>query len=122
MVMIGASRCSPTRPTGRSRPCVRPNCRIRVHRWRGRSGRRIDAKQDLPPDTVRNAAGIIRAFIEDYHEKLEEDYLFPRFEKARRLADLTQVLRAQHQGGRRVTEQITCLATLQTLKDPRTAA
>jgi hemerythrin-like domain-containing protein len=83
--------------------------------------RRIDARQDLPPDTVRNAAGIIRTFIEDYHEKLEEDYLFPRFEKARRLADLTQVLRAQHQAGRRVTEQITRLATAQTLKDPRTA-
>ena len=39
--------------------------------------RRIDAKQDLPPDAVRNGAGIIRTFIEDYHEKLEEDYLFP---------------------------------------------
>ena len=39
--------------------------------------RRIDAKQDVPPDAVRNSAGIIRTFIEDYHEKLEEDYLFP---------------------------------------------
>src|SRR5262245_48563940 len=34
--------------------------------------RRIDAKQDVPPDTVKDAAGIVRAFIEDYHEKLEE--------------------------------------------------
>ena len=34
--------------------------------------RRIDAKQDLSPDAVRNGAGIIRTFIEDYHEKLEE--------------------------------------------------
>jgi hemerythrin-like domain-containing protein len=84
--------------------------------------RRIDAKQDVSPDAVRNGAGIIRTFIEDYHEKLEEDYLFPRFEKARRLTELTQVLRAQHQAGRRVTEQITRLATAQTLKDPRAAA
>jgi hemerythrin-like domain-containing protein len=84
--------------------------------------RRIDAKQDLPPDAVRNGAGIIRTFIEDYHEKLEEDYLFPRFEKARRLTDLTQILRTQHEAGRRVTEQITHLATSQTLKNPRTAA
>jgi hemerythrin-like domain-containing protein len=84
--------------------------------------RRIDAKQDFPPDAVRSGATIIRTFIEDYHEKLEEDYLFPRFEKARRLSDLTSVLRAQHQAGRRVTEQITQLATLQALKDPASAA
>jgi hemerythrin-like domain-containing protein len=84
--------------------------------------RRIDAKQDLSPDAVRNSAGIIRTFIEDYHEKLEEDYLFPRFEKARRLTELIQVLRAQHQAGRRVTEQIARLATAQTLKDQRAAA
>jgi hemerythrin-like domain-containing protein len=84
--------------------------------------RRIDAKQDVPPDAVRNGANIIRTFIEDYHEKLEEDYLFPRFEKAGRLTDLTKVLRAQHQAGRRLTEQITQLATLQALKDPKSTA
>src|SRR5690349_511485 len=44
--------------------------------------RRIDGKQSLPPDPIRNGAQIIRSFIEEYHEKLEEDYLFPRFEKA----------------------------------------
>ena len=33
--------------------------------------RRIDAKQDVPPEAVRNG-DIIRTFIEDYHEKLEE--------------------------------------------------
>jgi hemerythrin-like domain-containing protein len=80
--------------------------------------RRIDGKKDLPVDAVKNGAEIIRAFIEDYHEKLEEDYLFPRFEKADTLADLTKVLREQHQAGRRVTEQITQLATAQTLKNP----
>ena len=84
--------------------------------------RRIDAKQELSPDAVRDAATIIRTFIEDYHEKLEEDYLFPRFEKAGRLTDLTKVLRAQHQAGRRLTEQITRSATLQELKNPQSAA
>jgi hemerythrin-like domain-containing protein len=79
--------------------------------------RRLDAKQDVPLKAVRDAAAIIRSFIEDYHEKLEEDYLFPRFEKAHRLADLTGVLRAQHQAGRHLTDQVTQLATLQTLKD-----
>lgn len=84
--------------------------------------RRIDAKQDLPPDAVKDSAGTVRGFIEDYHEKLEEDYLFPRFEKARQLTDLTSVLRAQHQAGRRVTDRIMQLATTQTLKDPQAAA
>jgi hemerythrin-like domain-containing protein len=84
--------------------------------------RRIDTNQDLDPDAVRDAATIIRTFIEDYHEKLEEDYLFPRFEKAGRLTDLTNVLRAQHQAGRRLTEQITQSATRQGLKDPQSAA
>jgi hemerythrin-like domain-containing protein len=84
--------------------------------------RRIDARQDLPPEAVREGATIIRTFIEDYHERLEEDFLFPRFEKAGRLTDLTKVLRAQHQAGRRLTEQITRSATLQGLKNPQSAA
>ena len=84
--------------------------------------RRIDAHLDLPPEPIRDGASIIRTFIEDYHEKLEEDYLFPRLEKARQLTDLTRILRAQHQAGRRVTEQITQLATAQTLKQPQSAA
>lgn len=83
--------------------------------------RRIDAKQDLPPDAVRNGAIIIRTFIEDYHEKLEEDFLFPRFEKAGRLTDLTTVLRAQHQAGRRLTDHIIQLASA-SLKGPESAA
>jgi hemerythrin-like domain-containing protein len=83
---------------------------------------RIDAKKDLPPQPIHDGATIIRTFIEDYHEKLEEDYLFPRFEKARRLTDLTTVLKAQHQAGRRVTEEILRLATASSLKDATSAA
>jgi hemerythrin-like domain-containing protein len=83
---------------------------------------RIDEKRDLPPEPVHSAADIIRTFIEDYHEKLEEDYLFPRFEKAGRLTDLTKVLREQHQAGRRLTGQITSLASHASLKDPGSSA
>lgn len=83
--------------------------------------RRIGARQDVPPDAIKDAANVVRTFIEDYHEKLEEDYLFPRFEKAGQLTDLTAVLRAQHQAGRHVTGRILQLATTQTLKDPQSA-
>jgi len=52
------------------------------------------------------AAKIIRDFIEGYHEKLEEEFLFPRFEKAGKLADLTGTLRRQHSAGREITAQL----------------
>src|SRR3954465_12221793 len=48
---------------------------------------RIDAKREFPPDVVVSSARLIRSFVEDYHEKLEEDYLFPRFRKANKLVD-----------------------------------
>jgi hemerythrin-like domain-containing protein len=61
---------------------------------------------DVPPTVLTGGADIIRRFIEDYHEKLEEDHLFPRFEKAGLLTDLVAVLRNQHQAGRRLTDEI----------------
>jgi hemerythrin-like domain-containing protein len=83
----------------------------------GEALRRLDAKQDFPPDALADAAGIIRSFVEDYHEKLEEDFLFPRFEKANLLVDLVKVLRTQHQAGRRVTDITLRFANLQSLKN-----
>lgn len=68
--------------------------------------RRIHGHRDLPPQTVGSAAGIIRRFLEDYHEKLEEEYLFPRFEKAGKLVELVVVLRTQHQAGRDITAEV----------------
>jgi len=78
---------------------------------------RLYAKRDLPPDALSDAARIIRSFVEDYHEKLEEDFLFPRFEKANQLVDLVKVLRTQHQAGRRVTDITLRLANVQSLKN-----
>jgi len=83
----------------------------------GEALRRIDAKQDFPPEALADAAGIIRSFVEDYHEKLEEDFLFPRFEKANQLVDLVKVLREQHQAGRRVTDITMRFASLQSLRN-----
>ena len=51
-------------------------------------GRRIARQKDFPPEAIINSAKIIRSFIEQYHEKLEEDYLFPRFRKHNLLVDL----------------------------------
>jgi len=71
---------------------------------------RIAAQKDFPPEAVTNSATIIRSFIEQYHEKLEEDYLFPRFRKNELLVDLVDVLQRQHEAGRRVTQQILTLS------------
>jgi hemerythrin-like domain-containing protein len=83
----------------------------------GEAVRRLEAKQDFPPDALADAARIIRSFVEDYHEKLEEDFLFPRFEKANQLVDLVKVLRVQHQAGRRVTDLTLRFANLQSVKN-----
>lgn len=72
--------------------------------------RRLGARQEFAPRVLSEAAGIVRRFIEEYHEKSEEESLFPRFEKARKLVDLVAVLRQQHQAGRRVTAEIERLA------------
>ena len=65
---------------------------------------------------MQRSAKLIRRFVEDYHEKQEEEMLFPRFERAHRLVELVNVLRAQHQAGRRVTERIQGLATADGIK------
>jgi hemerythrin-like domain-containing protein len=67
---------------------------------------RLHGEQTVPPEVLTSGADLVRRFIEDYHEKLEEEYLFPRFEKAGKLVELVQVLRQQHQAGRRLTETI----------------
>lgn len=72
---------------------------------------------DVSPDAVHKSATLIRTFIEDYHEKLEEDFLFPRYRKANKLVDLVEVLAEQHQAGRRLTDRVLQLATNASLKD-----
>jgi len=74
-------------------------------------------KQSFQSDALSNSAHIIRSFVEDYHEKQEENYLFPRFEKANQLTDLVRVLRQQHQAGRVVTDEIIQLCQSKTLID-----
>lgn len=67
--------------------------------------RRIDQDQSIPPQPLLSSVMLIRSFVEDYHEKLEETYLFPRFRKAGKLVELVDTLESQHQAGRRVTDE-----------------
>lgn len=82
----------------------------------GEAVRRMEAHEDLPPKALADAAHIIRSFIEDYHGKLEEDFVFPRFRKANKLVRLVNVLQEQHEAGRRLTDVTLRLATAEGLK------
>jgi hemerythrin-like domain-containing protein len=77
--------------------------------------RRLDGEPklaDIGAATIalNTAAQIIQKFVEDYHEKLEEKYLFPEFEKHGQLKPLVKVLKEQHVAGRALTETIVRLS------------
>jgi hemerythrin-like domain-containing protein len=78
---------------------------------------RLNTGKEFPLSSLSQGCSIIRRFIEDYHEKLEEDYLFPCFEKADKFIDLVKVLRQQHQLGWHLTDNILNLATQTSLND-----
>ena len=67
--------------------------------------RRLEAGDQLPAQALNAGAAIVRSFIEDYHEQLEEQHVFPKLERAGKLADVTAVLRTQHQRGRVLTDR-----------------
>jgi hemerythrin-like domain-containing protein len=75
---------------------------------------RLERTAALPLDAVGAGAAVVKRVIEDYHEKLEESFVFPRLEKARQLTTLTATLRQQHAAGRTVTAGILrlCKGTL----------
>ena len=68
--------------------------------------RRVEAGDELPVPALNAGAAIIRSFIEDYHEQLEEKHVFPKLEQAGKLADVTAVLRTQHARGRVLTDRV----------------
>ena len=80
---------------------------------------RIDSKEDFPPDVLASSANLIRRFIEEYHEKLEEEHLFPRFRKAGTLVELVDVLEEQHKRGRVLTEMILHFSSPPAFKNPQ---
>jgi hemerythrin-like domain-containing protein len=79
---------------------------------------RLDSGKEFSPAALSQAAGLVHRFVEDYHERLEEDYLFPRYRKAGKLVELVTVLKEQHKAGRHLTAYITKLAASASLKEP----
>jgi hemerythrin-like domain-containing protein len=73
--------------------------------------RLVAPEQQVPADVLVSAARLMRRFGESYHEKLEEEQVFPPLLKAGQQKDLIQVLLSQHAAGRVLTERILVAAT-----------
>lgn len=80
--------------------------------------RRVEARQEVAPDVFRQTAGIVRHFVEEYHERNEENYIFPVFRKAGKLTNLVDTLLTQHKAGRVLTEGILGLSGAESFRDP----
>jgi hemerythrin-like domain-containing protein len=79
--------------------------------------RRVQAREDISPQVFSQTADLVRRFVEAYHEQNEEKYIFPVFQKARKLTDLVTTLLTQHQAGRTLTAEILRLSQVEAFKD-----
>jgi len=73
--------------------------------------KRLVEKRNVPVEVLAETVKKTRSFVEDYHEKLEEDHIFPRFVRKGTMTDLVKVLLQQHEVGRRVTDHLLRHAT-----------
>jgi hemerythrin-like domain-containing protein len=65
---------------------------------------RLPQAESVEP--IKQSAQIIRSFIEDYHEKLEENFIFPRFRKEQVMVEMVDTLQEQHEVTRKLTDII----------------
>jgi hemerythrin-like domain-containing protein len=68
--------------------------------------RRLESNADPGAGVLSATARLVRAFVHDYHEAMEEDALFPRCEKSLVHVALVRTLREQHAVGRKLTEYV----------------
>ena len=85
----------------------------------GAGVRRLGQGEDIDPAVFTQAGEIMRDFVHDYHEKNEEEQVFPRFKTAGRMVELITILQAQHGACRKLTERVLDLAPKSTVKAER---
>jgi hemerythrin-like domain-containing protein len=68
--------------------------------------RRGDA---LDTSALLGSLQLVQRFVEQYHERLEEDLVFPQLENAGREVELVRTLRQQHEIGRGITREVSGL-------------
>ena len=67
---------------------------------------RIDRQEPLDPGLIGKAAAVVRRFVEDYHERTEENFVFPRLQAKGREVELVATLLRQHERGRQLTDEV----------------
>jgi len=60
----------------------------------------------MPFAELNESAGVIKSFVEDYHEKLEEEYVFPELTSKSIHVHEINILKLQHDRGRSITAEI----------------
>ncbi|MFZ2445405.1 MAG: hemerythrin domain-containing protein [Syntrophobacteraceae bacterium] len=70
----------------------------------------MDARMDLPPEIIQGTVEVVRRLVVDYHQKMEEKYIYPPFDTAKKMGGLVGVLREQHEAGAQLTEILGRLA------------
>lgn len=80
--------------------------------------RRIDTNQPFSAGLLKTPAQLMQNFIETYHERLEEEYLIPKFQQANLMPELTQTILEQHQRGRLLTDEVLARTSDENIKDP----
>ncbi len=83
--------------------------------------RRLDSRGGIDSKLLISATDIVKNFVEDYHEKQEEDFVFPRLQKAGKQIELVSILLQQHAAGRVVTQKTRTLVNAGKMK-PSTQA
>ncbi|MFI5030049.1 MAG: hemerythrin domain-containing protein [Reyranellales bacterium] len=81
--------------------------------------RRLGQGEDLDPKILTQTAETMRDFVHDYHEKNEEEQVFPHFKTAGRMVELVTVLQAQHAACRKLTERVLDLSPKSGSKEQR---
>ena len=80
-------------------------------------GKRLASNTSFAPRLLSDSALIVQKFIENYHEKLEEDFVFPRLEKREETKELVKTLFDQHKAGRLLTAYIIEHSTASDIQD-----
>lgn len=70
------------------------------------AARRIESSEALDLGAVAAACRVVGRFVQDYHERQEEDFVFPRLRTAGKQTELVAVLLRQHQRGRELSADI----------------
>jgi hemerythrin-like domain-containing protein len=81
-------------------------------------GQRLVRGEELPEDTLLLTTELVRRYIQDFHEKLEEDHVFPWFDDVEGFPHLVKVLVKQHKAGRFHVDRLLRLADPQALGNP----